>query len=144
MTWGGDVLEATGQHSLALDLTNASGTTCHIFGYPGISFMDAAGKPLPFVYQHTDQMVTSRAPQNVNLPAGSTAYVLINQYRCDLGDLDVAATLRFIPPNTTSPIVLSLTPLRGAPQLSYCGQDDPGSLVAVSPVEPTAQETLAH
>ncbi len=144
LTWGGYVSEATGQHSLGLELTNDSGTTCHLSGYPGISFIDQAGKSLPFLYRHSDQMVTAGAPLNVNLPPGSIAYVLVNKYRCDLGDLQVAATLHFIPPNAASALSLNLSPIQGAPQVTYCGQGDPGSIVAVSPVEPTAEDTFVH
>lgn len=104
LAWGGQVSEATGQHSLGLVLTNSSNVTCHLIGYPGISLIDSAAAALPLAYRHGgDQMVTSSAPKNVNLPPRSAAYVLINQYRCDLGDKDTAAILRFIPPNTTSP-----------------------------------------
>ena len=135
--------EATGQHSLGLNLTNTSGATCHIIGYPGISFTDAYGATLPFTYRRGgDQMVTSSLPQNVNLPPGSVVYVLINKYRCDLGDKDLATTLHFIVPNTTASLMLSLSE-PDQPGIAYCGPGDPGSVVDISPVEPTAQATFS-
>ena len=107
LTWGGYVSEGDRQHSLGLDLTNTSKQTCSMIGYPGISFVNATGADLPLTYRWAgDQEVTSSVPQIVNLPARSTAYVLMNQYRCDLGDKETAATLFFIPPNTTSALEL--------------------------------------
>lgn len=144
LTWGGYVSEQTGQHSLGLDLTNTSKEMCHMIGYPGISFVDATGAVLPLTYRRRgDQEVTSSAPQNVNLPPRSTAYVLMNQYRCDLGDMETAATLFLIPPNTTSALQLGFDQVpNDASIIHYCGPGDPGSIVDISPVEPTASATL--
>ena len=141
--WGGQISEATGQNTLGLYLTNKSGTTCHMVGYPGVSFVDSSGEPIPFVYRRGgDQMVTSKAPQIVNLPAGAIAYVEVNKYRCDLGVKDQATTLDLILPNTSASLTLPLT-TPGQPGIAYCGTGDPGSIVDITPVEPTVQATSA-
>src|SRR2546426_5962277 len=44
LAWGGRFSEPTGQHTLPLTLTNSSHLGCHLFGYPGVSFVDAAGR----------------------------------------------------------------------------------------------------
>lgn len=143
LTWGGQISEATGQNTLGLYLTNKSGATCHMVGYPGVSFIDSNGAPIPFVYRRGgDQMVTSKAPQIVNLPAGAIAYVELNKYRCDLGVKDLPTTLDLILPNTSASLTLPLT-TPGQPGIPYCGPGDPGSIVDITPVEPTAQATSA-
>src|SRR5213082_859170 len=45
--WGGRISEPTGQHTLSLTLTNSSHAGCHLFGYPGVSFVDPEGRPSP-------------------------------------------------------------------------------------------------
>ncbi len=144
LAWGGYVSEKTQQRSLGVDLKNVSGETCHIMGYPGISFLDANGVDLPLTYRRGgDQMVTSSPPASVNLPAGSTAYVLMNQSACELGEQGSATTLRLIPPNATSSLELGFAQIHSS-VITYCGSPDPGSTVNISPVEPTAQDTFAQ
>ncbi|HET7142184.1 MAG TPA: DUF4232 domain-containing protein, partial [Candidatus Limnocylindria bacterium] len=144
----GNVSEPTGQHSLSLTLTNRSTQPCSLFGYPLISFFDAAGKQLPFDFQNSgDQVVTSKPPQLVVLAPGGAAYVTVNKYRCDAGEQGVAAGLRLgLPGDGTDP----LAPLQAdfspdTMRMAYCGPGDPGSTVAVSPVAATFLATLnAH
>ena len=118
-----------------------------MLGYPGVSVLDANGVGLPLTYRRGgDQMVTSSSPENVNLPADSTAYVLMNQSAC-LGsggqDQGVATTLRLIPPGTTSSLNLGFGQIHSS-SFGYCGPTDPGSTVNVSPVEANAMATFAH
>jgi len=86
-------------------------------------------------------MVTSARPRRLVVAPGSTAYALVNKYRCDAGDLSrarrIAVTLRPGGP------ALHRRVGRDA-DLGYCGAGDPGSVVHVSPFEPTASSTLAH
>jgi hypothetical protein len=140
---GTPVSEATGQRTVALTLTNTSQRACHLFGYPGISFVDASHRVLPFQYVHSgDQMITATPPVWVGLPPGAVAYASVNNYRCDMGDTMTAATVRLIAPDDTATLALSLD---GARSVSWCGAGDPGSTVAVSPVEPALPDTLwAH
>lgn len=138
---GQPVSETTGQHSLLLVLTNVGHLPCYLFGYPGITLYNSQNQILPLVYQREgDQVVTSSPPQRVNLASGSTAFVAVNKYRCDLGDKSVAEVLQLIPPGDTSSMTLNIAGLR---DLAYCGPGDPGSTLEISPVEPTAAATFA-
>lgn len=139
---GSPVSEPTGQHSLLLTLTNLGSEPCYLFGYPGVTLYDARDVVLPLSYQrHGDQVVTASAPQRVGVASGNAVFVMINKYRCDLGDEATAATLRLIPPDDTTSMTLSI---QGLMDLSYCGPGDPGSTLEISPVEPTVSATTAH
>jgi hypothetical protein len=138
----GQVSEATGQNSRMLSFTNVAATPCSLFGYPGIEVLDAAGQSLPLVYRQTgDQMVTSRPPATVIVAPGGVAYAMINKYRCDAGDQQIGRTLVVGLPGGTHTLVARIG---RSPGFSYCGQGDPGSVVSISPFEPTASSTSAH
>ena len=123
-----------------MTLTNRSAVPCHLFGYPGVALIDGTGKVLPLTYRRGgDQEVTSAAPVNVNLMPNHSAFVTINKYRCDSGDLDIATTVSVIPPDQTQALTLSV---QGVQTLAYCGPGDPGSIVSVSPVEATEIATM--
>ncbi len=138
---GDQVSEPTGQHSLSLRLVSHAASACVLLGYPAVAILNASGVALPFAVSHSgDQVVTNAAPQAVTLGPGATAYVTINKYRCDSGDLELAARVQLTPPGSASSLTLTL-PAQGA-VFGYCGPGDPGSTVAVSPVEPTMRDTL--
>ncbi len=139
LEFAGTVSEKTGQNTLALDFLNKSGTPCHMIGYPGISLFDRAGNPVPMTYRRGgDQMITSDVPRVVDLPAGARAYVLVNKYRCDFG----AKTLSALDPSDPSQYKVIASAVWGSfPRLSYCGPGDPGSILDISPVEPTPPST---
>jgi Protein of unknown function (DUF4232) len=137
---GPPVSEETGEHSLLLTLTNASPAACFLEGYPAMTLDDTGQAPLPFSYDHAGYQTTGPTPQRVALAPQGTAYVMINKYRCDLGDRDTATTLGLVPPGGTTSLTLSITGLR---DFSYCGPGDPGSTVDISPVEPTAAATTS-
>jgi hypothetical protein len=125
--------EATGQHTLTFVLTNRGPTSCPLVGYPRVQFRDRRGT-LPFVYHHGgDQMLTSKPPRLVRLAPGSRAYVAVNKYRCDLGDVREPARVVLTPPGRRRALTL---PVAGS-FFGWCGPGDPGSLVSVTPVEPT-------
>jgi len=138
--WGGRVSEATGQHTVSLDITNISTTGCYLSGYPQVTLVDRAGRVLPLQYQTTgDQVVTSAPPGHVDLLPRRPAYVTVNKYRCDTGDLMQATDLWLTPPGLTSPFDVSLA---GNVSMDYCGLGDPGSIVHISPVEPDFSATV--
>jgi Protein of unknown function (DUF4232) len=138
----GPFSEPTGQNSSTVIITNISSSGCYLFGYPGVAFVESAGHALPFQYQTSgDQVVTSAAPRHVDLSAHSLAYVTVNKYRCDLGDLMQASVLRLAPPGLASSFDVSLA---GNIPMDYCGPGDPGSTVYISPVEPNFLATVAH
>ena len=129
------VSEKTGQHTVTLRLVNRASRACALDGYPRIRAYDRAGL-IPFAITHRgDQMVTSRRPRRILVRPGHAAFVALNHYRCDRGDLRAATTLRI---NTTA--VRLRDPYQ---RLAYCGRGDPGSTLAVSPFEPTLRATLA-
>lgn len=138
---GPPVSEKAQQHSVLLTITNVGPVPCYLYGYPGITLYDATGKLLALSYQRKgDLEVTSAVPQQVNLAVGATGYVLINQNVCEQQQAASASTLRFIPPDDTTSTTLALT--LGA--LTSCATaSDPGSVLDISPVEPTESATLA-
>jgi hypothetical protein len=125
-----------------LTLKNTSSAPCHLDGYPHVELADETGKPIPFRYRNGgDQMITSRSPTVVTLAPGQTAYLMINKYRCDMGDKTPSRVVRVTPPGDATALRM---PVGDRPDLAYCGPGDPGSVVDVSPVEATAKEVFAH
>jgi Protein of unknown function (DUF4232) len=138
--WGGRVSERTQQHTLALVFTNSSSRGCYLYGYPGVLLVSNAGESLPLQYLRVgDQMVTSAAPRHVDLSPGGHAYVTMNQKACSGTDLMEAVGVRVIPPDEYSQ--LQITIADNVP-MAYCGAGDPGSVLHISPVEPTYAATL--
>lgn len=124
--------EATGQNTLILVLRNTADRECTLRGYPTIEAGSAEGKILAFRYQHgSDMMLRAVTPATVSLPPDQPAYVVINKYRCDSGDLATATHLQITPPGASAPVTIQLTGRGGMP---WCGLGDPGSTVTVSPV----------
>jgi hypothetical protein len=140
---GNRISEPTGQHSLALTLTNRSSSPCFIFGYPKVSLLDSSGGELPFDYRRGgDTVVTSHSPTRVEVSPGGTAYVTINKYRCDIGDHGLTTTVELTPPGEALSLAVAMPP--DAITLGYCGPGDPGTVVFVSPVESTPEDTVVH
>lgn len=138
VSWGDRVSEPTGQHSVALIITNISANGCYLFGYPQVAFVDGAGHPIPFQYQSSgDQVVTSAPPGHVDVASQGLAYVMVNKYRCDAAELLQASGLRFTPPGDTVSLDVAIA------GMDYCGPTGPGSVVHVSPVEPSFTASLA-
>jgi Domain of unknown function (DUF4232) len=141
---GPDVSPATGQTPLSFVLTNRSAKPCVVKGYPTIALINAQGKRLPFRVRHNgDQMVTSRPPVAVRVLPRRSAFFVLNKYRCDLGDLNVAKRLRVALPGVRTSALLTLA-IPMYPIIGYCGATDPGSIVTVSPFEPSVEAALAH
>jgi Domain of unknown function (DUF4232) len=141
---GFQVSAATGQNPLSVALTNRSATPCVVNGYPTVALLDAHGKRLPFRVSHSgDQMVTSRPPVAVRLLPRRSAFFVLNKYRCDLGNLKVAKKLRVALPDVRTPARLTVA-IPMYPVIGYCGGNDPGSVVTVSPIEPSLEAALAH
>jgi hypothetical protein len=101
-----------------------------------VTFFDAQGNALPFTFRHSDQEVTSQPPQSVLIMPGHAGYILINTYRCDLGGQSVASVLDVELPSQPQTF-------RVSSNYSYCGSGDPGSVVAVSPIEPDLDSLFA-
>lgn len=54
---------ATGHGELGFGLRNISSSTCHTYGYPGVLFLDRAGKPLPTDSTRTTQDFFGSVPE---------------------------------------------------------------------------------
>ena len=109
-------------------------------GYPAVGLHDRSGV-IPFSISHRgDQMITSRRPGPVGVPHGGVAFVLLNQYRCDLRNLRAATVVRLGSPAASTSIRLA----NHYRQPHYCGRGDPGSTLAVSPLEPSVRAALKH
>jgi hypothetical protein len=140
LSLGPDVTPATGQHPLAVRFANHAAKACVLFGYPRMEFRDRAGA-IPFLIRRRgDQMVTPRHPERVLVRPGRAAFVLLNKYRCDRGDVRKARILRLGLPGTLAWQRASLVLPRG--WITYCGRGDPGSTVSVSPFEPTLRAAM--
>jgi hypothetical protein len=136
ITIGPPISEATGQHTLALRLTNR-GSACALYGFPTLSFEDDAGH-IPFVVRTGgDQMIAARYPMPVHVRTGGSAWVVINHYRCDRGDKRAASIVRIGLASATGWSATSVTIRSPYERVSYCGRGDPGSTITVAPFEPT-------
>ena len=142
VTFGPDISAATGQHPLSVRLTNHGRGACVVEDYPAIWLSDRAGT-VPFVIRHGgDQMVTSSRPTRVLVRPDHSAFVLLNHYRCDRGDVRIARKLRLGLPNATRSASTELAIRRPLARISYCGKGDPGSTLSVSPFEPSVRAAL--
>ena len=122
-------------------LVNLGPSVCHLDGHPTVALLDAQGQVLQFTYrQGGDQELTSSPPVVVNLPPGAAGYVLTNKYRCDAGNKATALSMQVTPPGNTSGLSM---PLSEGSRPAFCGAGDPGSTLAISPVEPNARATFA-
>lgn len=143
---GARVSPMTGEHAVLYILANRGPQTCTVRGYPRVTLYDADGRAMPFQYaEGGGAYVTSGHPATVVLAPQSTAYVLVAKYRCDLGIARTAATIRLTLPSGHGQVFAAREPvgIPGPAGLSYCqgGPHDPGQLVTVSPIEPTALAT---
>ena len=137
----------TGEHADSLMLTNRGSVACKVSGYPQVTLYDSRGVAVPFRYARGGgAYVTAKKPTTVTLAPGKAAYVLVAKYRCDLGVADDATAIRLTLRARQGPAFSGREPVGGgAAGLSYCagGQEDPGQLVTVSPIEATFQATTS-
>jgi Protein of unknown function (DUF4232) len=138
---GPRVSEESEQNTVLLVLRNVSETSCELRGYPRIELLDAAGAKLAFQYlRHGDQMLTNSRPGPVRLRAGATAYSAINKNTCELGQTQLATRIVVTTPGSSRPLTLRLPRY---PELGYCGPGQPGHVIDITPVEPTAAAVRA-
>jgi Protein of unknown function (DUF4232) len=138
---GPRVSEATEQNTVLLVLRNVSRTSCELRGYLRIELLDAAGAKLAFRYlRHGDQMLTSSRPRLVTLRTGAAAYSAINKNTCEFGQTRLARGIAVTTPGSSRALTLRLPRY---PELGYCGPDEPGHVIDIAPVEPTAAAVRA-
>jgi hypothetical protein len=137
----------TGEHADSLILVNRGSAACTVSGYPQVTLYDSRGVAVPFRYARGGgAYVTARKPATVTLAPGKPAYVLVAKYRCDLGAADDATAIWLTLRVHQGPAFSGHESVGGgAAGLSYCegGREDPGQLVAVSPVEATYLATTS-
>jgi hypothetical protein len=120
---------AAGHGELGFELHNGSGTVCHTYGYPGVQFLDGAGKPLPTATQRTTTDTFGFAPLvKLKVPAGGTISFRIgvtHGINSSAGCV-TASALQVIPPDDTGMLQV---PIQGG---AYeCGT------ATVSPLRPS-------
>jgi hypothetical protein len=140
LTAGPAVSEATEQDTVVFEYRNISRSTCVIDGYPMVILMSGAGRSLAYKYRDGgDQMLTSRPPTAVSLPAGGVAFSAINKNSCVTYQQSAAVRAEVIPPGNSEALVLRLPRALG-----YCGANDLGHMVDVAPVEPAEAAVRAQ
>jgi Protein of unknown function (DUF4232) len=135
-----DVSPTTGANPLALRFVNRGASACVLEGYPIVVLRDANGV-IPFAYRHRgDVMVTPRAPRPVLLRVGGSAYVLLDKFRCDVGDRRVSKSVQIGLKGSSS----RSRQLSVHAHIALCkpGIAAEGRVVNVSPFEPTLRATL--
>jgi hypothetical protein len=137
----------TGEHADSFMLTNRGSAACQVSGYPQVTLYDSRGVAVPFRYARGGgAYVTAKKPATVTLAPGKAAYVLVAKYRCDRGFADDATAIWLTLRAHQGPAFSGHESVGGgAAGLSYCrgGQQDPGQLVTVSPIEATFQATTS-
>ena len=114
--------EKTGQHTVAVRLFD-SGPRCALNGLPQLTVLDGSGRTIRFRISHAgDLMLRPAQATPFVVERGGSAFVVLNHYRCDLGDVRVAAALRIAGRTVRLPARL----------LTWCGAGDPGSTLDVS------------
>jgi len=123
-----------------LSLTNASGASCTLYGYPGVSFVTSAGGSQigPAASRATSAYTfQAQPPQTVTLAPGQTAHadlqlVTYGVYPASQCGVMTAHWVRVYPPNQTTPLYISFT--------AQTCSNGPG-LLTVSPVQPAGTAT---
>jgi hypothetical protein len=85
-------------------------------------------------------MLTAAAPARVTLRPGGLAYFGINKNSCVSRATGTAASLESDPPGGSFALH---TNLPRYPVIGYCGGNDPGAIIGISPVESTERAVLA-
>jgi hypothetical protein len=115
-----------------LHIENLGSAQCWLSGYPRVRLIDASSGELPMIYRDGGRYVTDAPPRQVLLPPGGEATAVIAKYRCDLGDVRTAVTIEVALPGSAA--FATPPPAGWGPDLGYCGPNDPGDIVYISPV----------
>lgn len=96
---------ATGHGELGFALKNSGSQTCSTYGYPGIQFLDRAGKPLPTIPTHTTHDFFGSLPELplTVAPGASVSFRLgVTHGMTSSAGCTTASALQVIPPNDTA------------------------------------------
>jgi len=89
--------------------------------------------------------VSSRRPQRVLVRPGRTAYVVLNKYRCDLGTVRVARTMRLaLPGGSARGVGVAKLRSSSAPKVTYCRGGAQLNIMSLSPFVPSIAAGLRH
>jgi hypothetical protein len=102
---------AAGHGLLGFALKNTGSTSCNTIGYPGIQFLDKAGKPLPTTPSHTTQDYFGTAPKVLlTVAPGATASFRlgVTHVPTPTQTCTTASALQVIPPNDTSTLKITI------------------------------------
>jgi hypothetical protein len=138
---GDPVSPETGEHPGTIDIVNTGPAPCWLMGYPRLRIDDAAGRALAFTYTDGGGYVTPNPPAEVSIAPGAQAVVVFAKYRCDGPNHDIGTSVEVSLPGIARTIAVE--GFGEPPLLDYCGPNDPGDLVYVSPVEPDIASAVA-
>jgi hypothetical protein len=96
---------ATGHGELGFELRNISNSTCHTYGYPGVLFLDRAGKALPTDSTRTTQDFFGTVPETelTVAPGQSVSFRLgVTHGAASPKGCTTAYGLQVIPPDDTA------------------------------------------
>jgi len=89
-----------------LDLTNSSGRTCTLAGYPGLRLLDSRHQVLPTViHRGSTFYISDPGRRLVDLPPGQTAYAPLAWTHADSGALS-ASYLEVTPPGSATHLTI--------------------------------------
>jgi hypothetical protein len=103
---------ATGHGLLGFQLQNVASTPCHTYGFPGIQFLDRAGRPLPTISARTTHDFFGAAPlQRLLVPANGTVSfrVGVTHGINSSAGCTTAYGISVIPPDDTSSLHTTIT-----------------------------------
>lgn len=102
---------AAGHGELGFALRNASGQSCHTFGFPGVQFLSTGGAPLPtHSVRTTHDLFGSVRLSGFELPAGASASFRlgVSHGLASNAGCATAAALSVIPPDDTASLRIEI------------------------------------
>jgi Domain of unknown function (DUF4232) len=104
---------ATGHGLLGFTLRNVGTGTCHMFGYPGILFLDSSGRSLPTITMRTTHDFFGSAPlHSLTVAPGETVSFRVGVTHFGPNGSNTGCTtasgLQVIPPNDTSTLRVAI------------------------------------
>ena len=102
---------ATGHGELGFELRNISSSTCHTYGYPGVQFLDRAGKALPTDSTRTTQDFFGSVPEKKLevAPGQSVSFRLgVTHGAASPAGCTTAYGLQVIPPDDTATLHVAI------------------------------------